>query len=113
MIRWQNEADTEALPLVATPDREGTLPGTLVGWAQARRSEWEPRLHRHGALLFRGFGFDAFPAFEAFAQCFSPPLVRYTGGASNRKVVHGNVYTSTEASPALVISQHHEGAYLP
>jgi hypothetical protein len=70
-------------------------------------AEWRPRLLRHGALLFRGFGFDGFSPFEAFARIFPPDLLPYAGGASNRKRVHGNFSTSTEASPKLVISQHH------
>ncbi len=113
MIRWNETDGGEALPLVATPDAVVTGPDGLARWALENPGDWKPRLLRHGALLFRGFGFDGFTPFEAFARAFSADLVSYAGGASNRKKVHGNVYTSTEASPRLSISQHHEGAYLP
>ena len=113
MIHWDESGAGDALPLVARPDAYGTDPEVLTAWALENPGEWKPRLLRHGALLFRGFGFDGFTPFEAFARGFSPDLLSYAGGASNRKKVYGNVYTSTEASPRLVISQHHEGAYLP
>jgi len=113
MIRWDESDGDGALPLVARPDDSVAGPDALTAWALENPGEWRPRLLRHGALLFRGFGFDGFTPFEAFARTFSPDLLSYAGGASNRKKVQGNVYTSTEASPRLVISQHHEGAYLP
>lgn len=113
MIQWDHGTGGVALPLVARPLGPSGRPEAMAEWARAHRSLWESRILRHGALLFRGFGFDSLAVFEAFACAFAPELVPYTGGASNRRKVHGNVYTSTEASPRLSISQHHEGAYLP
>ena len=113
MILWEESAGTEALPLMARPAAPDAEPTALVEWARQNPASWRTRLHRHGALLFRGFGFNSPAAFEAFAHCFPPELLSYAGGASPRRKVHGNVYNSTEASPRLVISQHHEGAYLP
>lgn len=113
MIRWDNQDLPDAPPCVAFPAGTTHGPVELTQWVKAHRPEWESRLHRSGALLFRGFGFETLESFEQFAQAFVPELQRYTGGASPRRRVHGNVYNSTEASAALSISQHHEGAYLP
>jgi alpha-ketoglutarate-dependent taurine dioxygenase len=113
MILWDNTAGPDTLPLMARPAEPGIGPSALTAWAGDNAAEWRPRLLGHGALLFRGFGFDSPASFEAFAQRFSPDLLSYTGGASPRRRIHGRVYNSTEASPRLVISQHHEGAYLP
>lgn len=113
MIAWEEGSDASVLPLVARPAVATAGPGSLTAWAMENRSEWMPRILRHGALLFRGFGFGDLASFEVFARVFSPRLLPYTGGASNRKRVQGSVYTSTEASPRLAISQHHEAAYLP
>ena len=113
MIHWEETAGMEALPLIARPAAPSTEPAALVEWVRHHPAELRTRLHRHGALLFRGFGFNSPAAFESLAICFTPELLSYTGGASPRKKVHGHVYNSTEASPRLVISQHHEGAYLP
>jgi alpha-ketoglutarate-dependent taurine dioxygenase len=113
MIFWDPSAASEALPLIATPVGADTSTASLTGWVEASKSEWQPRLLRHGALLFRGFDFQEPEEFEVFAKAFSPDLLRYTGGASPRKIVRGTVYNSTEASKNLTINQHHEGAYLP
>lgn len=113
MIRWDTSASADALPLTAYPGSEETSAGAVTEWAAASKAEWQPQLLKHGALLFRGFNFSAPEEFEEFARAFSPDLLRYTGGASPRKIVRGNVYNSTEASKNLSINQHHEGAYLP
>jgi alpha-ketoglutarate-dependent taurine dioxygenase len=113
MIQWDENDGDDVLPLVVKSSGVKAGLEALTIWVRENPSQWRPRLLRHGALLFRGFGFDSLEVFEAFALDFSPELLSYTGGASNRKKVLGNVYTSTEASPRLVISQHHEGAYLP
>jgi alpha-ketoglutarate-dependent taurine dioxygenase len=113
MIAWDADDAAAALPLLARPAGAATDPAALTAWAHARRDEWQPRLLRHGALLFRGFAFTAPEEFEAFTRAFSPELLSYTGGASPRKAVSGKVYNSTEASRTLRINQHHEGAYLP
>ena len=101
------------LPLLITPAETGVAgPDGLTAWVKTEAARLARLRLRHGALLFRGFGFEALRDFEAFVSAFIP-LQRYVGGASQRTNVEGKVYTSTDMAAHYEISQHHESAYTP
>jgi alpha-ketoglutarate-dependent taurine dioxygenase len=101
------------LPLRITPDAStGGDPASLVAWAKAGREWLRAARLRHGALLFRGFGFREPAEFQEFVAVFAD-LQTYQGGASRRSKVEGLVYTSTDAAAHYEIAQHHESAYTP
>lgn len=112
--RLQALAECEhALPLVLGPDgARGSTPSSVTAWVKSEVSHLRELRLRHGALLFRGFDFEALRDFEAFVSAFTP-LQRYVGGASQRTNVEGKVYTSTDMAAHYEISQHHESAYTP
>jgi alpha-ketoglutarate-dependent taurine dioxygenase len=102
------------LPLVVSPehaDGAGDAAG-LTRWAARHRPEVEALLGAHGAVLYRGFGFDSPAAFEAFASAIASMPMDYVGGVTPRQHVAGSVYTSTEAHRVLPIPPHCEMSYL-
>jgi len=115
MIRWMNESDPHALPLIALPQAASgaAVPAALLAWAREHMDEVLPRLRAHGAILFRGFGFGHTAEFEAFASLYCPELQDYVGGNSPRTKVGGHVYTATEYPKSARISLHNEASYLP
>jgi len=103
----------QALPHLITPDRAtGGNPASLISWAHREMDVLRDLRLRHGALLFRGFGFEALRDFQDFVSTFTS-LQGYHGGASQRTNVEGLVYTSTDTAAHYEISQHHESAYTP
>lgn len=111
MIRDAQTDATDPLPRVMLPDGVATLT-EFTSWSASNAGRLRALLLESGALLFRGFGFEHPAAFQEFTRIFAPTLRRYVGGASPRKRVHENVYTSTDASPRHRMSQHHEASYL-
>lgn len=102
------------LPLIVTPAAGGdaaAAPDDLAGYARARREELTAALHRHGAVLFRGFTVEDAAAFEEVVRGFAPALRNYQGGDSPRRAVTDKVYTSTSYPPALPIPLHNEMSY--
>lgn len=101
------------LPLRITPDAStGGDPASLIAWAKTGRESLRTLRLRHGALLFRGFGFREPAEFQEFVALFTD-LQTYQGGASRRSKVEGLVYTSTDVAAHYEIAQHHESAYTP
>jgi alpha-ketoglutarate-dependent taurine dioxygenase len=106
-------SNSAALPLVLTPaEVPVAAPTALAAWVRATLPLLRPQLWRHGAILFRGFGFTDLTDFEVFVREFTPELQHYVGGASQRTHVAGKVYTSTDMAAHYPIGQHHEGSYL-
>lgn len=68
-------------------------------------------LHRHGALLFRGFSVEGAHAFQEIVRVFAPSLLSYEGGDSPRAVVAEKVYTSTSYPASAPILLHNEMSY--
>ncbi|MDB6024554.1 MAG: Taurine catabolism dioxygenase TauD/TfdA [Verrucomicrobiales bacterium] len=102
------------LPGLVTPSATiGTTPASLIRWMESEGAAVTARLHREGALLFRGFQFSELADFEHFTSQFTDTLTTYVGGASQRTRVEGKVFTSTNTAAHFTINQHHEGAYLP
>ncbi len=100
--------DGATLPLVITPRLSGV---DLASWLASSRSAVTQDLHRHGAVLFRGFGCDTPERFsEAVAAC-TDELVEFPGGAAIRTRVDGKVFTSSEYPNELDIRLHSEFCY--
>jgi len=101
------------LPLVieSIPSFRPTL-DDLKAWLLERHDWLEDALIRHGGLLFRGFPVRDVRDFASLLHTLSPELVRYVGGQSERSIVAGNIYTSTELPASLQIPLHNEMSYL-
>lgn len=115
MIRWLNANDVDALPVIAVPraGSENRVPSIeLTPWVYANMDDILSLLHKHGAILFRGFVFGGVGEFEEFATVFCPNLQHYIGGNSPRTRVSGHVYTATDYSKNVRISLHNEASYL-
>ncbi|AGC43392.1 Taurine catabolism dioxygenase TauD/TfdA [Myxococcus stipitatus DSM 14675] len=97
-----------SLPRLARP----TLPGIdLAEWARAHRPVIEAQLHRHGAILFRGFGIHSPEAMNRLIQGISESALPYEERSSPRSQVSGNIYTSTDHPPSERIFPHSEQSY--
>lgn len=105
------------LPLVLSPLHE---PGTrssssdaesLAAYLAERQAELRAALHRHGALLLRGFAVEDVHAFQRAVRVFAPALRNYQGGDSPRASVTDKVYTSTSYPASLPIPLHNEMSY--
>lgn len=68
-------------------------------------------LHRHGAILFRGFGVNDVEVFQRVMNGLPGDRPRYIDGNSPRTKLSQSVYTSTEYPPELPISLHNELSY--
>lgn len=101
------------LPLVLeSPEGPGApARAELLAYARRRKDELLAALHRHGALLFRGFSVEDAGAFQEVVRCFAPELRNYQGGDSPRVAVTDKVYTSTSYPASLPISLHNEMSY--
>lgn len=97
-----------SLPVVIEPIDPGLDPAL---WAATRRVAIEGLLHRHGAVLFRGFDLGTVTAFEAFAEALSPGL-HGTYGDLPKKEGGRNVYRSTPYPEREMILYHNESSHL-
>jgi alpha-ketoglutarate-dependent taurine dioxygenase len=98
----------EPFLLKVEPDSPG--PG-LAGWISGNRGWLVDQLHRHGAVLFRGFAVPDPDAFGRAARAFSPSLLDYLERAAPRTEVADKVFTSTEFAADQWIPFHHEMSY--
>jgi alpha-ketoglutarate-dependent taurine dioxygenase len=98
----------ESFPLLVEPEVAGLNP---AAWAATNRELVESHLHRHGALLWRGFRMPGVEGFEELARTVTPDLLDYKERAAPRKEVGRNVYTSTEFPADQWIPLHHEMSY--
>jgi alpha-ketoglutarate-dependent taurine dioxygenase len=100
------------LPLLCRPVAEGM---SLAGWARGRRGDIEQHLHRHGAILFRGFDMTDLRNFNSSVDVISGGAVPYLFRASPRTQIDQqfNIYTSTDYPAGEKIFPHNEHAYSP
>ena len=101
-------AAEQPLPLLVRPAVDGV---SLNAWLSHHRERWEELLHRHGALLFRGFGVRTKEELEELATAASGGLMDYTYRSTPRSSVGGHVYTSTEYPADQSIPMHNEMSY--
>lgn len=94
-------------PLLMTPAREGV---DLAEWAGSDPGGIEARLHRHGSILFRGFGVSSAERFERFASAVCPNLNGEYGDLP-KEVQGERVYKSTPYPEDKAILFHNEGSH--
>jgi alpha-ketoglutarate-dependent taurine dioxygenase len=87
-------------------------PLELSTWAKDNISLIENLLQQYGAILFRGFLAGGQNEMEKFNQAINLELMNYMEGATPRKSLGNNVYTSTEFPPDQTIALHNENSYV-
>ncbi|EPS67855.1 hypothetical protein M569_06916, partial [Genlisea aurea] len=103
--------DGVTFPAVLKPN---TTVSNFPDFIRAEKPRLESLLHKHGAILFRGFSPSTTPKdFNDAVEAFGYEDLPYIGGVATRGCVYGRVYTTNEAPPQAKISFHHEMAYLP
>jgi alpha-ketoglutarate-dependent taurine dioxygenase len=108
LIRTGSLATAASLPLVVEP----AMPGVdLIDWAGSQREWFERHLFRHGAILFRGFGFGSAPELERFIRAVSGEPLEYRERSTPRTQVTERIYTSTDYPAAQRIFFHNENSY--
>jgi alpha-ketoglutarate-dependent taurine dioxygenase len=95
-------------PRVVQPTLDGV---DLVTWLKQNRQLLETKLHKDGAILFRGFDVSSAEKFEEVITAACGQALRYTERSSPRSQVKGNIYTSTDYPPAYRIFLHNENSY--
>ena len=102
-----------SLPCVLEPETPADASAmALADWVETERAFLKERLHRHGAVLLRGFGLRGPEDFLRLAKTITAaPLMAYTGGDAPRGRVHDKIYNSTDAPPAEEIVPHNEKSY--
>jgi alpha-ketoglutarate-dependent taurine dioxygenase len=113
--------DREDLVRVGAPVAAPHLPGVLEAalpdvrlpeWMRSHREWLFGLLHRHGALLLRGFPLREPAALERAMHALRDAQPgTYDYRSTPRSQVQGRVYTSTEYPADRVIPQHSEQAY--
>ena len=109
------DADVETAPLFASDDLGRRIDAEAVGrslpdWYAAHRGSIEDVLHRHGALLLRGFAVTDARDFAAVMEVVGRPL-DYTYRSTPRTALESGIYTSTEYPAAEFIPLHNENSY--
>jgi amino acid adenylation domain-containing protein len=95
-------------PLVVKPATEGLL---LPGWISANRQSLTEQLHKHGAILLRGFDVNSAKLFQEVAASISEEQMEYKDQSSPRSLVAEKLYTSTDHPADQVINMHNELSY--
>jgi len=120
-FRIDGRIDGDGLVCLGQPVAAPPIPGVLEAmrpdvrlpeWMRSRRERVFELLHRHGALLFRGFPLRHPSALERVMRSLrDAEPVTYEYRSTPRTRVEGRVYTSTEYPADRVIPQHSEQAY--
>lgn len=84
----------------------------LSTWAKENLQLIENLLRQSGAILFRGFLAEGQMEMEKFNQAINLDLMNYMEGATPRKALGSNIYTSTEFPPDQTIALHNENSYV-
>jgi alpha-ketoglutarate-dependent taurine dioxygenase len=100
--------DRRKLPYGMQPGVSGV---DLGAWVAANAAEISRCLTEYGGILFRGFPLARQEDFHRFLTSISAPLVNYTEGATPRKALGNQIYTSTEYPPEHAIALHNELSY--
>jgi alpha-ketoglutarate-dependent taurine dioxygenase len=115
MVRISVLDPEKSLPalIVATPSNErGHAENSLARLYTENTELVEQAIHRHGAILFRGFDVDTPGDFARLCRAASQNrLMAYVDGNSPRTRLGSGIYTSTEYPPDFFISLHNELSY--
>lgn len=82
-----------------------------VGWAQGESEPIQEDLLKYGAILFRGFGLDGVPGFEAFAGALCGELFAEYGDLPKEEK-GDKVYHSTPYPEDKTILFHNESSHM-
>lgn len=86
-------------------------PSALKAAVKEQKPWLDSLLHKHGAILFRGFDSLATASdFNEVVEAFGYDELPYVGGAAPRTNIVGRVFTSNESPPDQKIPFHHEMA---
>ncbi|GER52103.1 clavaminate synthase-like protein [Striga asiatica] len=104
-----------SFPAVLSPTAVGSSSPSILTAAVKEQRPWlDLLLHRHGAILFRGFDNLATASdFNDVVEAFGYEELPYVGGAAPRTNVVGRVFTANESPPDQKIPFHHEMAQVP
>lgn len=97
-------------PLVIQPVNAGY---SLNSWIAEHMEEFDQQLHRHGALLFRGFNINTVEKFQQLMNEFPQKMLDYKLRSSPRFELTSNVYVSTTYPEDQTINMHSESSYAP
>lgn len=84
---------------------------SLVEHVTAERQQLRALLHKHGALLLRGFDVDGIDDFQTAVRAMSGEPLPYEERSSPRSIIKGRIYTSTDYPPSEEIFFHNENSY--
>jgi len=84
----------------------------LATWAEANHGLIDDLLSRHGGILFRGFVNEGEQGLQKFAAAIRMQVMNYMEGATPRKALGNNIYSSTEFPPDQTIALHNENSYV-
>jgi alpha-ketoglutarate-dependent taurine dioxygenase len=87
-------------------------PLELSTWVKENVSLIGSLLRQQGAILFRGFLAEGQRQMENFNRAIDLELMNYMEGATPRRALGNNVYTSTEFPPDQSIALHNENSYV-
>lgn len=86
---------------------------SLNEWIHQNREEFDKKLSKHGAILFRNFNVNTIAKFEEISKLFDSDSLKYAFRSSPRYAVGKNVYTSTSYPKEYSINMHSEASYMP
>lgn len=90
----------------------GPETGGLAAWCEGHEALVEEKLHRHGAVLFRGFHVASEEAFEEVANVLSHGLVA-EGGEHQRLSDDSQVYVPVSYPADQFLMWHNEDSFNP
>jgi alpha-ketoglutarate-dependent taurine dioxygenase len=96
------------LPLLITPAVDNV---DLAGWCASHTDEIDSYLDQYGAILFRGFGLEGAPDFEAVASSIASDLFAEYGDLPP-EAASERIYGSTPYPPDKMILFHNESSHL-
>jgi alpha-ketoglutarate-dependent taurine dioxygenase len=108
LVAVEEPTSGRTLPLTLRPALAGVDP---IAWATANGAWLTERLHRHGALLWRGFAIHGANTFERLIRACSGDPLAYVERSSPRTEVAGHIYTSTDYPAHQSIFPHCENSY--
>ena len=107
-IRESQMGDDQLLPLILEPAADQV---DLADWALSNRDYINAKLHKHGGILFRGFGLSAPPDFERVAAAVYKEIYSEYGDLP-REGVAGKIYHSTPYPEDKMILYHNESSHM-
>ncbi|KAH6832109.1 2-oxoglutarate and oxygenase superfamily protein [Perilla frutescens var. hirtella] len=106
---FQRKYGEVVFPAVLSP---AMSPCVLAAAVKEEKTWLESLLHRHGAILFRGYDSSSTASdFNDVVEAFGYTELPYVGGAAPRTKVVGRVFTANESPPHRKIPFHHEMAH--